>query len=97
MSDENETKKDIAYFETQGKMPSGPIEWLAKVYEIYYLKGQRRMFKSGFAWIKPGDGYSYICKIVDRNEDDTLFTVEIGDVTFTDVPVTALQPMRGDE
>lgn len=54
------------------------------------------MFKSGFAWVKI-NGYSYICKIIERNEDDTLFTVELDYDIFTHVPVSALTPVRGDE
>lgn len=93
MSDENETKKDTAYFEAQGKI------WSLKLHERYLEscgKGNRRMFKSGFAWVKI-NGYSYVCKIIERNEDDTLFTVELDNCIFTDVPVTALTPLRGDE
>lgn len=42
MSDENEAKKDIAYFETQGKMPSGPIEWFLVALHERYLKSRER-------------------------------------------------------
>lgn len=54
------------------------------------------LFKLGFAWIKY-KGYSYICKILERNQDDTLFTVKIGDIVFTDVPVSELCSVYGDE
>lgn len=92
MSDENQTKEDVAYFEAQGKI------WSLKLHERYLgsCGKENRMFKSGFAWVKI-NGYSYICKIIERNEDDTLFTVELDDCIFTDVPVTALSSLRGDE
>ena len=54
------------------------------------------MFKSGFAWVKI-NGYSYMCKIIDRNQEKALFVIEIGDHVFTDVPVSALCAVRGDE
>lgn len=54
------------------------------------------MFKSGFAWIKINH-YSYICKVLESNCDNTLFTIEIGDYIFTDVPVSELQSVYGDE
>ena len=54
------------------------------------------MFKSGFAWVKI-DGCSYMCKILNRNEDESLFEIEIGNTIFTDVPVSVLQSVNGDE
>ena len=62
----------------------------------YIIGGSYMLFKSGFAWIKY-KGYSYICKILEHNQDDSLFTVEIGDVIFTDVPVSELCSVHGDE
>ena len=89
MSDENGVKNVF--------LPVVKLETMVKNYlNSVNLKNENRMFKSGFAWVKV-NGYSYICKIVERNEDDTLFTVELDNCTFTDVPVTALTPLRGDE
>ena len=54
------------------------------------------MFKSGFAWVKI-NGCSHMCKIIERNDNDTLFTIKLDDCIFTDVPVSELTPVRGDE
>ena len=35
--------------------------------------------------------------ILNRNEDESLFEIEIGDTIFIDVPVSALQSVNGDE
>ena len=43
MSDKNDVKKDIAYFEMQGELPSEPIEWfLAALHERYLKSCERR-------------------------------------------------------
>lgn len=52
-------------------------------------------FKSGFAWIKV-NGYSHICKIINRNTDGT-FDCEVGNVIFRNVPFEELTCVNGDE
>ena len=53
------------------------------------------IFKSGFTWIKI-NGYSYICKILNRNTNKT-FDCKVGDTIFCEVPLNELQPINGDE
>lgn len=57
-------------------------------------------FKFGFCWLKY-NGYSYMASIENRNEDGT-YDVSTGlvggrTITFTQVPESVLQPIRGDE
>lgn len=52
------------------------------------------MFDTGFCWVKI-NGYSYIAKLLQK-EDNSHYTISIGDNIFTEVPVEEMIAVYGD-